>query len=204
MGKIFGVGWAKTGTTTLGECFKILGFKHQSQQLALVKDFKNKNLTNIFKLVEANDTFEDWPWILLFKELDEAFPDSYFILTERSPDRWVRSYRNMLQRQGEASKQLNEIRRTIYGLPFPNVTEEQLVERYLQHNQAVTDRFKDRPQSFIRLNWENGDGWEELCNFIGKEVPNQPFPHANKGKYNSWLKSLALLIQGRNNSNGRN
>ena len=38
MSKVFGVGWAKTGTTTLGECFKILGFDHQSQNLELVKD----------------------------------------------------------------------------------------------------------------------------------------------------------------------
>ena len=26
MTKVFGVGWAKTGTTTLGKCFGILGY----------------------------------------------------------------------------------------------------------------------------------------------------------------------------------
>ena len=28
--KVFGVGLQKTGTTTLGECFKMLGYKHLS------------------------------------------------------------------------------------------------------------------------------------------------------------------------------
>lgn len=23
------------------------------------------------------------------------------------------------------------------------------------------------------------DGWEPLCRFLGKEVPDEPFPHAN-------------------------
>jgi len=30
--KIFSIGWAKTGTTTLANCFEILGFDHQSQE----------------------------------------------------------------------------------------------------------------------------------------------------------------------------
>jgi hypothetical protein len=33
--KVFGIGWAKKGTTTLGRCFEILGYNHQSQNLSL-------------------------------------------------------------------------------------------------------------------------------------------------------------------------
>lgn len=29
------------------------------------------------------------------------------------------------------------------------------------------------------LEWEVGDGWEPLCKFLGKPVPDVPFPHAN-------------------------
>ena len=36
MSKVFGIGWAKTGTTTLGTCFKLLGYHHQGQRLDLV------------------------------------------------------------------------------------------------------------------------------------------------------------------------
>jgi len=27
--------------------------------------------------------------------------------------------------------------------------------------------------------WEAGDGWKELCEFLGKPIPNVPFPHLN-------------------------
>jgi hypothetical protein len=29
------------------------------------------------------------------------------------------------------------------------------------------------------LEWEIGDGWGPLCEFLGKPVPEVPFPHAN-------------------------
>jgi hypothetical protein len=30
-----------------------------------------------------------------------------------------------------------------------------------------------------RLEWTVEDGWEPLCEFLGKPVPDEPFPHAN-------------------------
>lgn len=29
------------------------------------------------------------------------------------------------------------------------------------------------------LEWSVRDGWEPLCEFLGKEVPDQPFPNGN-------------------------
>ena len=31
------------------------------------------------------------------------------------------------------------------------------------------------------LEWEPKDGWQPLCKFLGRPVPNQPFPYANRG-----------------------
>jgi hypothetical protein len=31
------------------------------------------------------------------------------------------------------------------------------------------------------LEWTVKDGWEPLCEFLGKPVPNEPFPHKNTG-----------------------
>ena len=183
MEKIFGIGWAKTGTTTLGKCFSILGFKHQSARLDLVKEIAKNDLSKIIKLAEDKDAFEDWPWLILYKELDKAFPESRFILTERDPLKWIKSYKNMLKNQGKASDELNEIRRVLYGLPFPHVSEKQLIKRYKNHNEEVKKYFEDRPNSLLVVNWGNGDGWNKLCEFLGKTIPDEPFPHANRGKY---------------------
>ena len=33
------------------------------------------------------------------------------------------------------------------------------------------------------------DGWETLCRFLGKDIPDQPFPHRNSGC--GWFKEFA-------------
>jgi len=181
--KVFGIGWAKTGTTTLGKCFKILGYVHQGQRLDLVHHLETGNLEPILALARQCESFEDWPWIVLYKQLDLEFPGSKFILTQREAARWITSYQNMLKHQGEANEELNRIRRTLYGLPFPFVSADGLMHRYEKHNAEVLDYFRDRPGTLLTVNWEKGDGWLALCNFLEKPVPDIPFPHENKGKY---------------------
>lgn len=198
MTKVFGIGWAKTGTTTLGKCFEILGYDHQSQDLSLVKDVGKGDLSRVMDLAKQKDTFEDWPWIILYRQLDEAFPESKFVLTRRDPEKWVRSYTNMLAAQNDASKELNEIRRILYGLPFPEVSESELIERYETHNKDVEDYFYRRSTDLLVVDWEEGMGWRELCNFLGKDIPSEPFPHANRGKYSRspFLSSVIDKLKG--------
>lgn len=46
------------------------------------------------------------------------------------------------------------------------------------------------------LEWSVQDGWEPLCEFLEKEVPDEPFPHVNtkdkgwKEKEERWMKEL--------------
>lgn len=149
----------------------------------MVKDLGNGDLSRIMALAKEKETFDDWPWIILYKELDKAFPGSQFILTKRESEKWLISYKNMLKNQGDASSELNEIRRILYNLPFPDVSELQLIERYEKHNADVENYFRDRSKDLLVVNWGKGSGWKELCDFLGKEIPNEPFPHANKGQY---------------------
>lgn len=183
MNKVFGIGWAKTGTTTLASCLEILGFNHQTQKLSLTFDYEKKDFSRIFDIVDKHDSFEDWPWLLMYKEFDKQYPGSKFILTTREHSSWVESYKNMIKTQGKASKHMNKIRSILYDLPFPNVTNEQLINRYSLHVAEVQEYFKDRPDDLLIVNWKDGEGWGRICPFLGKEIPNQNFPHANKGDY---------------------
>ncbi len=185
MSKVFGVGWAKTGTTTLGVCLRTLGYRHQSHRMDLVADLKAGRLERIFQVVEEGESFEDWPWILLYKELDQRFPGSKFVLTVRDSSSWLTSYRNMLNRKKSISTEENERRAFLYGLPFPDVSDQQLVERYGRHNREVVEYFQGRPESLLKVNWSAGDGWPALCSFLGRDIPSAPFPHANRGRYRS-------------------
>lgn len=194
MTKVFGIGWAKTGTTTLGKCLRLLGYDHQTQRLDLVQYLQTGDLNPIYDIAASKDSFDDWPWLLLYKEMDERFPGSKFILTQRDPDSWLKSYRNMLASREEATEELNEIRRTLYSLPFPNVTDDQLLERYRAHNQLVVEYFRDRPESLLIVDWAAGDEWTKLCRFLGKDTPREPFPHANKGNYTRNPSSILRRI----------
>jgi len=193
LNKIFGIGWAKTGTKTLGECFKILGFNHQSTRLDLVEKLENGELDQIMNIAKSKDTFEDWPWLILYKEFDQTFPESKFILTYRDPENWLKSYLNMLAVEGKANNRINRIRSFLYQLPFPNVSANELVGRYIKHFNDVQEYFINKPDSLLIVDWEKGDGWKEICDFIKMPIPNKPFPHANRGLYKKY--SLRYLVK---------
>jgi hypothetical protein len=184
MARVLGVGWSKTGTTTLGECLKTLGYDHESKRLDLVPDLGRGDLSRIMAIAAEKESFEDFPWLTLYREFDEAFPECRFILTERDLDAWLKSWHAMAAReQPEVHDAHIPIRTTLYGLPFPDVTDDQLVERVERHMRDVKAYFAERPGKLLVVNWARGDGWEELCGFLGKPVPDLPFPHANKGVY---------------------
>lgn len=177
--KIFGVGWPKTGTTTLRRCFIIMGYTHQGYSESLFE-----NLDQAILVARRFDAFQDLPWYLYFKELDQVFPGSKFVLTTRNSNRWLKSYRNALVQQTTAQRAtLDVIRKKIYGSPFPSGQGAQFIDRYERHNSEVKDYFADRPDDLLIVNWERGDGWERLCAFLGNPVPSRPFPHENKGTY---------------------
>ena len=177
--KIFGVGWPKTGTSTLRRCFVILGYTHKGYCEALFE-----NLDQAVRVARKFDTFQDLPWYLYYKELDQIFPGSKFVLTIRDSAKWLKSYRNMLAKQDPQRKPvLDAVRRKIYDLPFPDVEDDHLIERYERHNFDVVTYFAGRSEDLLLVNWEEGDDWKPLCYFLGKTIPSRPFPHENKGDY---------------------
>lgn len=57
------------------------------------------------------------------------------------------------------------------------------IAMYTSHNEGVVDFFQERTASDVLLEicWEQGDGWQELCQFLKLPVPACPFPHENSG-----------------------
>ena len=182
--KIFGIGFHKTGTKTLGECLKKLGYNHfsyskKSREL-LQELLLKKSLKGIFEAAEKYDSFEDWPWPLAYKELDKKFPNSKFILTIRKDNQtWLKS----LKKHVEKGNFQPGDRKLIYGYATPHKNEKKFLQYYNSHNNEVKNYFKNRPKDFTVLCWEKRNQWKELCKFLNKEIPKIPFPHKNKGNY---------------------
>lgn len=185
--KVFGIGFQKTGTSTLGEALSILGYNVCGVRGELAHALENGNLKPVWELTEHYDAFEDNPWPLLYKTLDEAYPGSKFILTVRDPDKWIGSVVNHF------GQRYTTMRKWIYGIGHPKGNEELYLRTYMKHNDEVREYFKDRPNDLLEISWEEGDRWKALCNFLECPLPKKKFPHNNKGRYFSLKNILKSL-----------
>lgn len=176
--KVIGLGFHKTGTTTLGDCLRILGYKHISADRRSFVDYQRNNLEKVLKKMEKYDSFEDWPWPFLYEEAYNRFPSSKFILTRRTNERvWFNSLNNhVASGKGEGF----QYRRYIYGYDKPSDNKELHIQMYIEHNEKVREYFSDKKEQFLEICWEEGDSWKELCSFIGEKIPNIPLPHSNQ------------------------
>ncbi len=175
--KIIGIGLNKTGTKTLRSYLKELGYRHQSYDLAMFNDYRANNLEKLFGVMENYDSFEDWPWPLMYKEIDKQFEDALFILTMRkSPERWYKSLCKMAVRMGP----FNDFEKHIYGYAMPHGKKEDHINFYNKHNKEVKEYFKDRPNKLLVLCWENGDDPDKLLTFLGISNTTLTPKHVNK------------------------
>ena len=174
--KVFGIGFHKTGTTSLGVALSQLGYDVTGQN-----NVHNPNVAEIMdemvlELAEKHDAFQDNPWPFYYKLLDNKYPGSKFILTIRPTDKWINS---LVRHFG---RKTTPMRKWIYGKSYgsPKNNEQVYIDRYEKHNAEVQEYFKDRPNDLLIFRMPEGFNWEDLCSFLGEPVPDTPFPHANK------------------------
>ena len=180
--KIFGIGLFKTGTSSLGDALSELGYKTSSDfiKLGISEDvFWDVNSSDGFKpyfsiikkYLKNYDAFSDSPWLYLYRELDEWYPNSKFILTIRDPEKLAISDIKMWKRMGRKPKSKDEY-----------------IERYNKHVKNVKEYFKNRPNDLLILDVSSPNVWKELCNFLDiKNIPNKLFPKSNTEKIHSEL-----------------
>jgi hypothetical protein len=77
------------------------------------------------------------------------------------------------------------MRRHIYGddAGSPIGNEAVYRARYDRHNAEVRAFFGDKQVPLLTMDVTRGQGWAELCEFLGHEAPDRPFPHAKPGRY---------------------
>ena len=176
MSKIFGIGMFKTGTKSLGTALNTLGFNTHPWCWNVLQDSWGENrerwgesLEEIFEFADKYDAFCDAPWIFLYKELDQQFPDSKFILTTRPHLDVAQSEMNMWSRNGAAEEEI----------PSPD----KFIKRISTHEKEVMEYFEGKRDSLLTIDFSKGEGWKELCSFLEVEEPEGDlvFPHTNRG-----------------------
>ncbi|MCP4312211.1 MAG: hypothetical protein GY790_13175 [Bacteroidetes bacterium] len=80
-GKVIGVGFQKTGTSSLREALKILGFRVKDTSTTPPIPILKGDYEKVLRMIGDYDALEDTPWYMIYRELDERIPGSKFILT---------------------------------------------------------------------------------------------------------------------------
>lgn len=190
--KIFGVGLNKTGTKTLGYYLKHWGFRHKTYDIDAFDAYRAGRFGDVFEMMQDFDSFEDWPWPLMFRELDRQYPEARFVLTvRRDPETWYRSLCNMAVRMGP----FNAFERHIYGYSMPQGRRREHIDFYNAHNRAVEEHFRDRPGKLLRLCWEDGDDAAGIAAFLGLDVDIPPARHVNRSSRAVYAGDNLLLAQ---------
>lgn len=174
--KIFGIGFHKTATTSLGAALEILGYRCCGSVGTRNPRIQEDVYKLAFSLAERYDAFQDNPWPLLYRDLDARFPNSKFILTIRSTEGWLNS---IVSHFGDRSSPMRE---WIYGVGAPLGNEALYRRRYEAHNAEVMQYFQYRPADLLIMDITQGEGWEKLCPFLGTEVPTIAFPNLNRAE----------------------
>ncbi len=183
--KVFCIGLSKTGTTSLRAALERLG---------LVSAHWADPLTNTLLGPEhapLYDGFCDVTVAWRFEAMRRRHPEGRFILTRRPLAAWERSFRRHYARAhgtGDPARLRallsrpdrfhwgEEWRALQTGLYFRHAS---LAGAWAAHEARVAAAFRGSPDALLTFSLSEGDGWPELCGFLGLPVPDAPFPWDN-------------------------
>ena len=205
--KIIGAGFGRTGTMSLkvaletlgfGPCYHMIEVFEHPEHVGFWEAAWRGEPVDWDKVLGDYEATVDWPACTFYEELLRRHPDAKVLLSVRDPERWYESTRNTIYELSKiiAGSWLPRVIFAFVGLFVPGVFEigrmnneiiwrgtfdgkfedkRHAIEVFNRHNEEVRQRVsKDR-----LLVYEVKEGWGPLCEFLGVEEPDQPFPRLN-------------------------
>ena len=172
--KVFGLGLARTGTTSLHEAMGLLGLKSAPDSIPLLDSIDVDFLARY-------DAFFDNPIPFRYRELETVCPGSRWIVTQRPVDVWLESMEWLfgagLDRLKPDMRLVGDrVHRQLYG--SDEFDESRLRSLYERHYSQLADWVTGRDAVWIDVG--NGIGWEPICDLLELPVPGVEFPHTNR------------------------
>lgn len=183
-GKAFGIGLSRTGTSSLSKALEMLGFDsvHWTNPLTyqLLSD------SDFYMFGAATDCCVS-PQL---ERLYYLYPNARFVWTRRPFASWLPSF-EAHHALYSATSSRNGLRALFDGpdntFMFDHAALEfglylnasSLSDAYAQFDSRVRAFFANKPGKLLELDIFAGQGWRELCGFLGRPMPDRPFPHLN-------------------------
>jgi len=134
------------------------------------------------QLLDGYVAMVDWPGASFWREVSDANREALVLLSTRDPEVWYRSASNTI---------FNVFENPPPGLEewFGRAVPKMFSERFcgdLQNPAAMMEAF-ERHNAEVRagvpaerlLEWTPTAGWEPICERLGLDVPDEPFPLTN-------------------------
>jgi hypothetical protein len=206
---VFQLGIIRAGSTSLCEALNILGIPslhwegpgpdYKKFETDVIPENIKSNRRLFYPYDEEWQGFLDFNGVCYYQTLYEMYPESKFIFTYRERIPWFKSALRLSQqrwRNGEpvyinAGPEQVQLVNTNIGQDMP-AKELGLrmkdMQNYWVHNQQIPKFFKNNPRFLqMKICDSGGDGWEKLCGFLGKDIPDVDFPHLDS---NNWVYPL--------------
>ncbi|MBT6687193.1 MAG: hypothetical protein HOB05_12775 [Bacteroidetes bacterium] len=175
--KVFCLGFQKTGTTSVDWVLADMGYHvakaYKQPDAKFSKMLERGDYLELKHVTKLFDAFQDIPWFLYYKEFDQWYPDSKFILTIRESLSWWKSFSRYFRTE---SYPLFEY---AYGFENPIGNKEALIERYENHNRDVIEYFKDRQDDLLVIDVSENNTLQKISAFLGKSSSYETMPHKN-------------------------
>ena len=184
--KVIGTGFGRTGTDSMRNALNILGFgpthhmfevMQNPEQKAMWRDVAHRGFRDWKALFDSYNSCVDWPSAAYWRDLIDVYPDAKVLLTYRSPESWWKSFSNTI-----VPSVLNgtdpdafsvAINRDVFGGCLDD--RDNAIAVYEANVAAVRETVPAERLLVHSL----GDGWEPLCEFLDRPIPDQPYPSGN-------------------------
>ncbi len=193
---VIGIGYGRTGTETLRAALNILGFgpchhmhvmRDQPDTFPVWRDFAAGMHRDWDRLYDGFRSAVDFPTAAYWRDLFEHYPDARFILTTRDPDRWydsaTASVLKLLAERDQITdphhSEILEFSEQIVGQEYfhgRGPDRDYMLDRFRRHETNVRERIPPEQLLVYRVS----EGWSRLCSFLDVQIPETPFPFANK------------------------
>jgi hypothetical protein len=183
--KVFCIGLGKTGTTSLKEALRVLGYR------TIRLPLNWQGITDFDAALPGVSA-------AMYQELDSAYPGSKFILTVRDVAGWLKSIERDMGRKLDVRRDRAAERNRLLTMLYGTTTfdPDRFRQVFQDHIAEVRAYFGDRPDDLLLLDVTGNSGWGELCGFLEVQVPDAPFPFVNKASELDALLVRLLHVTG--------
>jgi Sulfotransferase domain len=221
--RVIGAGFGRTGTTSLKAALEELGFGPSYTLGEVFRNPEHVRVWEAASdptgegvdwegFLAGYGVAVDWPACTFYEELIGAFPEASVILTVRDPAHWYESTRSTIHELRRLTRGPLPLRAAFaLAAPFaPGPAGAVRLAESLVWEGTFEGRFEDRDYAMgvferhnetVRLRvpperllvFDVREGWEPLCDFLGVEVPDGPFPRLNEAR-EMRLRLLGLVV----------